>query len=583
MLMQTLFKFGRQLFNDTDRLMALMILSLHAMVIWGEAGNLHRALFLCHYGCFLMWQPVMRQTNKLSWQAALLIVAGAGVAIFLVSWWVTAIWIASLFALIGGRVFSSESAHSRLPNILASSYLLALLLLWVVPMLLNARDDLAAARFLLIYFLPLLPITILFLSTKNKPETVVANVDFFYTLLIFLLTLIVILGSFAIGVIWQIHYIKLLIFAVMGLAATLVALSWLWNPSATFSGLELLMSRYLLSIGLPFEQWIRKIASHADIESTPNSFLQASMKELAELHWVSGLTWEVDNTEHQLGEATPFISTFSFQQLHLTLYSRWQFSPAMYLHVQLLTQILGEFYEAKRREETISQNTYMQTFYETGSRLTHDIKNILQSLGTLTTAAEQPADADDDARLVALIKKQLPRLNQRLAATLTKLERPSVEKKQQAKVATWWKSFKQLNAHQAINFETPINLPVADIDPEVLDSVVDNLLQNALEKAKLEANIMIKVTLMPSKHFCLEVMDTGSAMSKNTAERLFKSHVSSRNGLGVGLYHAAQQALQAGYELSLIDNQDGEVRFRLEKIADDIANSQNNDMLYPVN
>jgi len=49
----------------------------------------------------------------------------------------------------------------------------------------------------------------------------------------------------------------------------------------------------------------------------------------------------------------------------------------MYLHVQLLTQILGEFYETKRREETISQNTYMQTFYETGSRLTHDIKNIL--------------------------------------------------------------------------------------------------------------------------------------------------------------------------------------------------------------
>ena len=42
---------------------------------------------------------------------------------------------------------------------------------------------------------------------------------------------------------------------------------------------------------------------------------------------------------------------------------------------------MGEFYEAKRREETMRQNAYMQAFYETGSRLTHDIKNILQSVG----------------------------------------------------------------------------------------------------------------------------------------------------------------------------------------------------------
>ena len=248
----------------------------------------------------------------------------------------------------------------------------------------------------------------------------------------------------------------------------------------------------------------------------------------------------------------------------------------MYLHVQLLTQILGEFYETKRREETISQNTYMQTFYETGSRLTHDIKNILQSLGALSAAAEQNHntnnDANDDTRLIELVKKQLPRLNQRLANTLTKLERPNMEKKHQAKVATWWKSFKQLNTHHQMQFETPANLPKADIDSEILNSVVDNLLQNALEKAKLVANTLIKVTLMPSQNLRIEVSDTGSAVPTDVAERLFKSHVSSKNGLGVGLYHVAQQARQAGYHLSLAENRDGEVRFRLEMIASTIDN-----------
>ena len=564
--MRTLNQFYRLALNNDDRLMALMMLSLHTLLIWGENGRLHTALLLCHYGFFLLWQPVMHQNGKLSWKMASIVLVGGYLTTFLTNWWVIAFWIAGLFSLIGGRVLSSESSHSKVPNILAATYLLAILLLWVVPKLLNANNDLLAAELLLIYGLPILPLTILFLSAKKDNSANTQNIDFFYTLLLFLLTIIVILSSFAIGVIWQIHYIKLLIFTVFGLATTLVAISWLWNPSATFSGLELLMSRYLLSIGLPFEQWIRKIAAFAEHETSAEGFLQASMRELVALNWVSGVSWRSETTHQEIGETTHFISTFSFHQLHLTLYSRWQFTPAMYLHVQLLTQILGEFYEAKRREETISQNAYMQSLYETGSRLTHDIKNILQSLGTLSAAAEQSNHAEDDARLVDLIKKQLPRLSQRLASTLNKLEEPGMEKKNQAKVSHWWKSFKQLNAHQQVQFEAPINLPKTDIDPDVLDSVVDNLIQNALEKAKLENDISIHVAIMPSNHFCIEVTDTGSAIPNSVADKLFKSHVSSKSGLGVGLYHAAQQAEHAGYLLSLTDNSDGEVRFRLEKV-----------------
>lgn len=564
--MPSFLKFCSQIVNDSDRLMAIMILSLHGLLIWGDASHLQHALFLCHYGCFLLWQPLLRQSYKLTWKAIVIIVAGAVLVMNFVTWWSIAFWMAGLFALIGGRIFSSESDRSRLPYILSAIYLLATLLLWVVPKLLKATEDLAAAEFIILYLLPILPVAILFLTAKNKPDPQTPNIDFFYTLLIFLLTLIVILGSFAIGIIWQVHYIKLLIVAVLGLAATLVLLSWLWNPSSSFSGLELLMSRYLLSLGLPFEQWIKKIAAHADYESSADRFLRAAMNELAQLNWVSGLSWNIASAKHQIGDSTRFISTFNFEELHLTVYSRWQFSPAMYLHVQLLTQIVGEFYDAKRREETISQNTYTQTLYETGSRLTHDIKNILQSLGTLCAAAEQPKNQEDDSRLVELIRKQLPRLNQRLAHTLTKLERPSTEKKQEAKTATWWKNFKKTNAHQQILFDAPSQLPKTNIDAEVLDSVVDNLLQNALEKAKLESNTLIRVTLLESQNFSLEVSDTGSAIPADIAERLFKSHVSSKNGLGVGLYHAAQQASQAGYLLSLVENRDGAVRFRIEAI-----------------
>jgi signal transduction histidine kinase len=559
-------KFYRYMLGDSDRLMALLLLSLHAFLIWGESSHLHSALLLCHFGLFLLWQPLLRQTNKLLWPAACIIFFAAATAIYFFSWWVLAFWLAGLFALIGGRALSTESGRSRLPYILAATYLLAILLLWVVPKLLKANADLAAAEYLLIYLLPLLPLTILFLSAKTKRAAQTPNIDFFYTVLIFLMISIIVLGSFAIGVIWQFHYIKLLIVVVLSLASTLVALSWLWNPSTLFSGIELLMSRYLVTLGLPFEQWIRQISTLADNETNADIFLQGGIVKLTELNWVSGVMWRVQQTTHQVGELTPFISKFSFHQLNLCIYSRWQLSPAMYLHVQLLTQILGEFYYAKYREEMLSQNTYIQTLYETGSRLTHDIKNILQSLQMLSSAAEQTDDASDEARLIALVKKQLPRLSLRLAATLQKLELPKMEKIQQAKVATWWKNFKTLNAHPQVQFETPLLLPKADIDPEVLDSILDNLLQNALQKAKLKATTQIKVALLASEDFCIEVSDSGEAMPTLVADRLFKTHINSANGLGVGLYHAAQQAAQSGYHLTLEDNRHGEVRFRLEML-----------------
>lgn len=566
--MQPLNKLYRSVLDDADRLMALTILSLHALLVWGDTSVFFNALLLCHYGFFLLWQPILRQNNILSWrQAFIILVFAVGATFLFKNLWFIAFWVAGLFALIGGRALSSGAKHWRLPKILAATYLLTILLIWVVPKLIDASDDLAAAEFLLNYLLPILPLAILFISASNKSASQARNIDFFYTLLIFLLTIIVILGSFAIGVIWHIHYLKLLIFVVFGLAATLIALSWLWNPSKTFSGLELLMSRYLLSIGLPFEQWLKNIATHAEKELSPDGFLNAAMQELATLNWVSGLTLQNGNLTQQIGETSKFVSTYNFQLLQLTLYSRWQFTPAMYLHVQLLTQIIEEFYEAKCREETISKNMYMQTLYETGSRLTHDIKNILQSLGTLSTAVEQNQNAGNDAKLIELIKTQLPRLSRRLANTLTKLEMPSVERKNQEKVSLWWSNFKQINAHYQIEFEAPADLPKTDIDTDVLDSVVDNLLQNALIKAKREQDIRINVCLMPSRHFCLEVTDTGSAITPEIAHKLFKSNIKSSNGLGVGLYHAAQQARLAGYELSLMDNEDGEVRFRLEMAA----------------
>ena len=557
-------KLSQLLVDHSQRILALMLLSLHAFLIWGEqAKYLQQAFFLCTYGLFLLWQPVWRNTEKLS-KAAIALFIGVGlIGFYIINWWLTALWLAILFGLLGGRVFSDESKATRLVHILAASYLLSMLLLWVVPKLLGASNDLEAAKFVITYLTPIMPLAILFINKETTKNGQLPVLDFFYTLLLMLVAFILVLASYAIGTLQSVNYIQVMFIAIFGLAFVLVAFSLLWQPSTRFSGIELLMSRYLLSIGMPFEKWVKNIATLAEVESTPNGFVQAAMSEMTALPWVTGVNWLADETQGKLGSTSDHSTEFNFKDFHMSLHTRWQISPALYVHVKLLMQIMGEFYEAKRREESLRQNAYMQAFYETGSRLTHDIKNILQSVGTLVSAAEQSNEHDNEA-LLQLIRKQLPVLNTRIAATLDKLKAPGEEKKRLEKMSAWWKNLQLRHTHDDIEFVAE-QLPKQDINAEVLDSVLDNLLNNALEKTKYQPNTSIKVEMLEDAQqgFCIDVTDTGKAVDSGIANDLFKKHIASHNGLGVGLYHAAQDCKQAGYILDLASNVNGAVRFRV--------------------
>jgi len=551
--------------KNAHRFLALMLISLHAFLIWDEADkNLAHAIFLCHYGLFLMWQPIWRSADKLSIPSAIVFFAFAAVSFTFLNWWITALWIAILLGLLGGRIFSEEARPNRIIHILAAAYLLAMLLLWVVPKLLGASDDLEAATFTITYFMPLLPIAILFLSTKAITPNKLPIVDFFYTLIITLIAIIIILASYAIGTQNQVNYIEVMFITIFSIALSLIALSFLWKPSARFSGVELLMSRYLSSVGMPFEKWVQNISNLAKIELSAEDFLKEAMKEMNNLPWVTGVTWQGEDTKGAIGVNSEHVTAVDFKGLDMTLHSRWKVSPALYVHAKLLTQIMGEFYEAKRREETMKQNAYMQAFYESGSRLTHDIKNILQSVGTLVSAAQQTENQDSNA-LLELIRRQLPVLNQRIASTLDKLKSPGEIKKRLKKISTWWSALQVRHQLSDVQFNTE-TLPAIDINSEVLDSVIDNLINNALEKMKAQPDIHISVTIYDNNEtgYCIDVIDTGTAVDAQVTEGLFKKHISSsQNGMGVGLYHAGIDAEQAGYTLSLAHNQDQAVCFRL--------------------
>lgn len=555
----------KQLARNTSLLfhrlsLGLMLLTLHIVLVWGLDGFVQKAFLLCHYGFFLLWQPIWRTQASLSNITAALFIAGGLLLTYFMSWWLMAFWVAILFGLLGGRVFSSKT-RSRLAYLFAAGYLLTMLLLWVVPKLLATTQEIAITEFVVTFLMPLLPLAILIAAAEDVSSPSPPTIDFFYTLLLLFLAVILVLGSFAIETSSGANYAEVLIKLLFGLAFALLAISWLWNPRAGFAGIGHLLSRYLLSLGLPFEQWVGNIAELADSKTTSREFVESAMREIAGLPWVSGVTWDTEQSSGELGIKSKHCSSLNFRGIRMQLYTRFTLTPALSLHLNLLTQILGEFYEAKRREETLQQNAYMQAVYETGARLTHDIKNIVQSMSALCSAAELTPN-NDDALLADLIRRQLPKMNQRLALTLDKLQAPATSSSRKMKLIDWWNNLQQRHQNTQVSFLCG-KLPDLMVDDEVLDSVVDNLLQNAIEKSRNEPGIEIIAELSTGDRLSLEVSDSGKAMPQDKAERLFKNHVRSENGLGIGLYHAAKQARQAGLTLSLAENTDGDVRFRL--------------------
>ena len=109
----------------------------------------------------------------------------------------------------------------------------------------------------------------------------------------------------------------------------------------------------------------------------------------------------------EFGAHSRFQAEYSFQNLTLTYHTKWSLSPALLLHLKLLTQMLGHFYEAKQREEIQRQNAYTQAIYETGARLTHDVKNLLQSLRSLCAAADTSSAAVPSAPACARVMPQI--------------------------------------------------------------------------------------------------------------------------------------------------------------------------------
>jgi signal transduction histidine kinase len=555
---------GRQ-----EQLLALMLLTLHGALVLGLKDPLARALLMSHFGLFLMWQPLWSGEQELVTKQVALVLIGGTVLVVAGNWWLMALWISMLFSLIGGDMPGIKNVGQRVASLLAAVYLLCILLTWVVPQLFTEQNIPDLVRMLANYGLLVPVLIILFIRTRVADGKPGHSLDSFYSMLLFALVVVLVLGSFVIKEVSHGNYVLALTQTLFAIALFLVTISWLWDPRAGFAGIGQIVSRYFLSVGVPFERWIHSLASIAEKESDPDKFAILAAHDMANLPWVSGVGWRTLDTSGSVGEKTNYTTEFESGGLALTLYTRFSPGPALVLHIRLLTRLLGDYYENKIRAVEQRRNAYLQAIYETGSRLTHDVKNLLQSLRSLVSAAETSGEDDAEA-LRVLMQRQLPQIAQRLQITLDKLGNGVRDFVEPADALTWWQSLKQRLAHENVAFEE-FDLPAEEKLPvELFESVCENLLQNALHKRRLKTDLSITASLAwnGSGHV-LTVCDDGDAVAAPVARQLFDSPVSSSNvGLGVGLYQASRFAQEHEHVLRLAHNESGNVCFELAPAKD---------------
>jgi len=546
--------------KQEELILLTMLETLHFAIWYGIGSYLSQSLLLIHFGTFLIWQPLLKKDHQITWAKSLLFITFTLIFVFWVNWALITLWLVLLIGFIGGRVTTRR--YERSMYMLVMAYLIFELLIAAIPQMFGISLNKTIYNFFLIG-LPLIPL-ILLITTNTLSKKTDETIDILLATTISFMAVVLALGSLVLMYHNNTDYIISLIQSLIAVGFLLIAISWLLSPHSNFSGLSQLWTTTLLNIGTPFELWLAKLSEQKQLQQSPADFLDMAMKELVSLPWIAGATWTGGSTHGIYGELTRHEIHLIISNQPITLFAHVAPAGAMSLHCNLLVQLIDTFYTAKKQEQKLTQQAHLHSIYETGARVTHDIKNLLQSLQTMTTLLETTSDYTREKSL-ALLKKQLPHISQRLQLALNKLQAPEQESSNNILTTPWWQELSTRREDSQIKFQSIINEDTL-IPEELFNSVVDNLLENAMQKRQVDPDIVITVTLKSeSNSIVLTVTDTGHAVDEKISKSILKEHVASDNGHGIGLYQAARQAELLDYTLQLTENRDGSVSFELSK------------------
>lgn len=536
-----------------------------------------RILFVTHLGLFVLWQPIIERNRELSGNSVMIMGVAVVMATFSLNAWVLVLWTVLLAGVVGGKVLLAGSLRLRFSYLMALAYLAIGLLVFALPSAVPEAVVIESVRQICLWCLPLMLVVVFALATGRVQTADSEVLDLVNSLLLVLLLSVLVLGTLASMLLFKLSYLSALVQSLFALAGFLALLGWLWSPHFGFSGLQSLFSRYLASIGMPAQEWLQALADLNQREENPERFFAAACADLAErVVWIRGLEWKLSENSRAsglVGRPSGERTSFRHPESEVHLYTRYPLPPSVVLHVNLLTQLLAEFYADKQRAQRLRELSYLRAVHETGARLTHDVKNLLQSMQTLIYAAENSGESESEA-FRFLMRRQLPAISTRLATTLERLRTPADEPPDNlVRLDDWWRAVcDRYGAQPWLTFVVDEQDSNTLIPEAVFSCVLDNLIANGADKRARQPELRMRISATQVRNrvdaisgVTLEVADDGEPVPLDIANNLFLRPIDSRNGLGIGLYQAARLAASAHYALALCENTPGQVRFALQR------------------
>jgi len=542
-----------------QQILATILLLLHALIWIVDAPLLKFSLTFILYGLFLLWQPLWSKQDKVKRGP---VVAVALVFVLLAYRFPNeslVFFALILSGLIGSRLLGQSAFRSF--DLLALLIITLEMAVGLVPdsftqihlpaLFVEYMQTVILALVLLFYFAPN--------PDHQKHER--SQVDLMHGLLAATLLFIVVLGGIVINLLYGVDYIDGLLLSVFIVATLTIGISWFWNPGVGYSGIGVLWNRYAMTIGGPFETWINTLTTLIEERYlTPTDYLEAACEHLVENDWLNSIEWRFVDFKISVGDKTGTRRKHQLNdKLSVTLYFRADPGNALEQHTILLIRMAYQFYLAKLNQEKIRAQEHFATIHHTGARLTHDVKNILQSIKTSLEILDMDKETPQSQKL---LESNLRQISLRLQNTLEKLRAPHLNTQiNLVDCRNWMERIeKQHGSNTRMSFDSDIENNLA-LPVDLFDSVAENLINNALGKPSAKH---VELRLLSSNEtIVLSVCDDGDAINADIENSLFVKPVSSGSGMGIGLYQSAIMAQAFNFELELSQNEAGRVCFNL--------------------
>jgi signal transduction histidine kinase len=553
-------KLVRSLLQFEQQILGAMLLLLHSLIWFFENPALRFPFMVVLYGLFLLWQPLWSKESQVSRIKTLVPI----LLLLLLSYYYPdeALIFFSLLitGLIGSRLFGNSSTRGF--DLLALVILTLEMAIGIIPITFS-QVQLPVSLENPIQVIVLVPILFFFFApVPDRSHQTHSQIDLMHGVLTATMIFIVLLGGIAINTLYGVDYTDGLLLTVFIVSTLSIGISWFWNPGIGYSGLGVLWNRYAMTIGGPFETWINTLTTLIeDPYISSSDFLQAACDNLVENEWLYGIAWKFESAVIISGEKKGIDFRHPLaDKLEVMLYFKSDPGQALRQHTILLIRMAYQFYLSKLNQEKMRAQEHFETIHHTGARLTHDIKNILQSIKTSINIVQFQPDEQQPLPL-KLLQQNLQQISTRLESTLAKLKAPELSTSVPVLgISQWFDNFQHVNNDPKLIYRSDIETDHS-IPPDLFDSVINNLISNSLNKE--EVSEVIVDLISNQEMIVVAVCDDGQPVRKELEGQLFNKPVSSGQGMGIGLYQSAFMARTFNFELELANNLEGHVCFSL--------------------